>query len=192
MTIIAGSANLAIALCKALGLDPAMTTRIDLSITSDKLPQLAVTRYVPAEATDRFKRMSFEIVSVGPAEEEPLDLDAMCDDAMDRLRHGIDELAFYAHEQTRRAFKETRRLCWESWCYMDQQDWAYGRYNPYRDEFKSMGASSGGGGWSGSSNRAQGGNAAYIATVGGGYAGSSLPDTGSWASSGRASSKPTS
>lgn len=147
MTTITGSANLAIVLCKALGLDTALTTRIDLSITPDKLPQLVVTRYVSTDATDRLKRMQFEIVSAGPADYEPLDLDAMCASAFASVLRGINDLAFYAHEQTRRSFKDVRRICYERWWYMDQVDWAFNRHNPYRGEFVITGNGGSAGGY---------------------------------------------
>lgn len=147
MNTITGPANLAIALCKALGLDPALTTRIDLSITSDKLPELAVTRYVSADATDRLKRMRFEIVSAGPSDEDPFDLDAMCDKAMSLVRGDIVDAAFYAAEQTRKSFKEARRICWSRWWSMDQMDWAFTRFNPHRGEFVPTGAGGSSGGY---------------------------------------------
>lgn len=148
MNVITGSANLAIVLCKALSLDPSLTTRIDLSITSDKLPQLVVTRYVSTDTTDRLKRMQFEIVSIGPSEEDPFDLDAMCSRAFNTVRGDITDLAFYAHEQTRKSFRDARRICYERWWYMDQVDWAFDRHNPYRGEFvpTNIGSSGGGGG----------------------------------------------
>lgn len=147
MTTITGSANLAIALCEALGLDPAMTTRIDLSITSDQLPQLVVTRYVSTDATDRLKRMQFEIVSAGPADHEPLDLDAMCNSASASVLSDINDLAFYAHEQTRKSFRDARRICYERWWRMDREDWAFVRHNPYRGEFVPTGAGGSSGGY---------------------------------------------
>lgn len=144
---ITGSANLAIVLCKALGLDPSLTTRIDLSITSDKLPQLVVTRYVSTDATDRLKRMQFEIVSAGPSEEDPFDLDAMCASAFASVLGNINDCVFYAHEQTRKSFKEARRACYERWWYMDQVDWAFNRHNPYRGEFVVTGNGGSAGGY---------------------------------------------